>query len=77
MLNFISDWCPAGQQGNDTLQDCEPCPEGTYKEEAGLGMCLSCGDRYTTMTDGATNKTRDCVRKFTSQRKGIFVACCI
>lgn len=55
--------CPAGEQGNEALGGCEPCPEGTYKEEVGVGKCQSCGDKFTTMTDGASNKTRDCVRK--------------
>ena len=62
---FISDLCPAGEQGNVTLGGCEPCPEGTYKEEEGLGMCKPCGGRFTTMTDRASNQTRDCVRKYT------------
>lgn len=56
--------CPAGQQANADMTACELCPEGTYKEEEGVDECKPCtatGSK-TTLVDGATNKTTDCVK---------------
>ena len=35
--------CPAGQQKNATGNYCEPCPAGTYKSDASLNACTTCG----------------------------------
>ena len=43
---------------------CELCPEGTYKEIEGSEDCKTCPGNKTTLQDGATNKTTDCVSKY-------------
>jgi hypothetical protein len=58
---FINLGCNAGSSAYDFTQStCEPCPFGTYAEQAGMHTCASkCADKVTTSHIGATKAT-DC-----------------
>ena len=48
--------CPPGQHPNSDFTACVLCPEGTYKPDAGLGMCSNCTKNKTTAEPGAIDR---------------------
>ena len=60
--------CPSGWSLNASLDGCDMCPKGTYKEYAGSRPCTPCAKGFTTGT-GGTELAAACVA-----RKGVFSA---
>ncbi len=62
-LSMICSLCELGKATNTTKSEkCTACPAGTYADEPGTEVCLSCGPGYTTAASGATSKDK-CVPK--------------